>query len=113
MSCFIKSAALIATLALAAPAALAERPVTRQVTVSYGDLNLESEAGAKALFSRIGNATRKVCGTRPAHIMNGALTRYFACRDSVTEATVRRIGSPNVSLAWAAQRAEPVQTASR
>jgi UrcA family protein len=96
----------------AAPAASAREPA-QGVTVSYGDLNLASPKGVEALFSRIGHASRKVCGERPAHIMNNVLTRYLGCRDAVMSETVRRIGVPAVSLAWADKHDALVQMASR
>jgi len=61
-------AALIAGLAigLAGSPALAERE-TCSFTVSYADLNLESEAGAKALFYRIRAASRDACEAWPTN----------------------------------------------
>ena len=38
------------------------REVTSSVVVSYGDLNLRSEAGVNALDRRLVNAIRSVCG---------------------------------------------------
>lgn len=61
-------AALIAclTIGLAASPALAERE-TFSFTVSYADLDLESEAGAKALFYRIRAASRDACEAWPTN----------------------------------------------
>jgi UrcA family protein len=113
MSCLIKSAALLAALTFTAPAALADKPVAMEVVVSYGDLNLQNREGIDILFSRIARASRKVCGGRPAHIMNGALTRFLACRNTTIGNTVRRIDIPSVTIAWAEQSDEMIRIASR
>jgi UrcA family protein len=117
MSRFIKSTALVAAFAFAAPLfttqTAAAREPARSITVSYGDLNLTSSEGVDTLFGRIERASRKVCGGRPDHIMNGVLTRYLACRDAVAGETVRRIDVPGLSLAWAQKHGEAIQTASR
>ena len=64
----MKTTALVTTLLIGCLAATAQAttPATtenlRQSVVSYADLNLESEAGAKTLLRRIKFAARRVCG---------------------------------------------------
>lgn len=53
----------------------------RSVTVSYGDLNLASEAGAKRLESRIRYAARTVCGPRSNRNIT-AMADYRSCYKS-------------------------------
>lgn len=60
MKTLLNIAAAIAVLGVAAPA-LAE-PVTYTTQVTYGDLNLQSAKGAKALETRVARAATKVCG---------------------------------------------------
>ncbi|WP_226016069.1 UrcA family protein [Novosphingobium sp. FKTRR1] len=59
-------AALIAPIALVAPAAHAAEPATgvevASIEVRYGDLNLASAQGQDQLDARLRQAARKVCG---------------------------------------------------
>jgi len=41
--------------------AASQTDMTPSVAVSYGDLNLSTDAGAKALYQRISKAARQVC----------------------------------------------------
>ena len=56
---FIAAAALTGHSAAAAPAYAADEP--RQARVTFGDLDLSSQAGAKALGLRLRHAARLVC----------------------------------------------------
>ncbi len=60
---FISAASLVALGCAAidstAQAADAQQPLTR--TVAYGDLNLDSEQGAKVLYARLRHAAEDVC----------------------------------------------------
>ena len=44
------------------------------ITVSYADLDIESEAGAKVLYSRLKRASEDVCGVE-SYLESGSLTR--------------------------------------
>jgi UrcA family protein len=58
--------ATVALIALSAPAVASATPEGglkgKAVKVSYGDLNLERQAGAKVLYRRLQQASREVCG---------------------------------------------------
>jgi UrcA family protein len=56
--------------------------VTSSVAVSYGDLNLRSEAGVKVLDRRLANAIRAVCGT---HDGSAVVAFRFAAQRCVKE----------------------------
>ena len=113
MSRLIKSAAVLAALALAAPMAMAQKSVMPQIVVSYGDLDLESRDGMDTLFKRLERASRGVCGKRPTTVMNGVLARFLDCRSSTISNVVRNIDNPNVALAWAERSGATIQTAAR
>lgn len=49
----------------ATSAVSAETTSPVDVVVSYGDLNIENEEGAKELYARLLDASRKVCGSSP------------------------------------------------
>jgi UrcA family protein len=103
------------TLSIAAPAAHAEKAPTgvSVATIEYGDLDISNEAGAKALLSRITQASKKICGKRPTTVMNNVLERHLNCRAEVVKDTVRRINEPTLTFAWQASTGAVVQTASR
>jgi UrcA family protein len=96
----ILSAAAMLGAAAAAPAfaQLIEDPESRVVT--YGELDLNSEAGAETLIRRIDNASESVCarndGRRPAR----QAARDRACEYETTEVAVNDVGHPNVSAEY-------------
>jgi UrcA family protein len=71
----MKTTALVTTLLIGCLAATAHAttPATaenvRQSLVSYSDLDLETEAGAKTLVRRITSAARRVCGVNDAGLL--------------------------------------------
>jgi UrcA family protein len=88
--------ALLAGLCTAAPlyaGAVAAATSTKSVTVHFGDLNLRSEAGVQALYSRIQAATRVVCSPEPAGDRL-AMLRFKACRNEALSDAVTQVGSP-------------------
>jgi UrcA family protein len=115
MSATLKTLAAALALSIAAPAALAEKPMTgiSVATVEYGDLDITKEAGSQELLSRITQASKKICGKRPTTVMNNVDQRHRSCRESVVQDTVRRINQPTLTLAWLASAGAVVQTASR
>ena len=65
------------------------------VQVSYADLNIQSEAGAKVLYTRLKRASQEVCGIQ-AHVINGSLAatlRARTCFRETLEASVEKIDS--------------------
>lgn len=58
--------ALVAALSFTAPAFAdtGNWTIAREVSVSYADLNLDSEAGRQTLKTRVENAVRTACGPR-------------------------------------------------
>jgi len=91
----VSVAALLASTAVPAFAQLIEDPESR--VVEYGELDLNSEAGAETLIRRIDNASGSVCarndGRRP--VRQAAMDR--ACEYETTEVAVNDVNHPNVS----------------
>lgn len=83
----------VPSLAMAsAPSAVLD--VTRHV--SYDDLNIGSEAGAKVLYARLQRASERACDVRSLTAL-GSIDRFVhtrACFDDTLAAAVRRIDSP-------------------
>ena len=113
MSRFVKIAALVATLSAAAPAALAEKPVSASAPVTYADLDLSAPAGVQTLFQRISVASRKVCGKRPMTVRYGQLERHLECRETAMNVAVERINHPTVTAAWAGEAGKAIKVALR
>ena len=65
-----------------APAAAFAQPATPSVAVSYADLDLGSNAGAKTLDRRLANAVRTVCGE---HDGSAVAARRFAAQRCITQ----------------------------
>jgi UrcA family protein len=65
--------------------------------VPYGDLNLDSNAGADTMLRRINNASRFVCGDRtgPRPMQENGSVHY--CVAESTDNAVAELGHPNVS----------------
>ena len=48
-----------------------------KTTVSYADLNLESEEGVRVLYRRLQRASNKLCSTAPPHVAGSLPNVYF------------------------------------
>jgi UrcA family protein len=78
----------------AAQAAEPSQPLTK--TVTYGDLNLNSEQGAKVLYARLRHAASDVCYP----LGNIELTRrrqWQSCIDNAVASAVQKVNSPLVT----------------
>lgn len=66
------------------------------VTVRYGDLDLSSDAGTRALYRRLAAAAKQVCPDRPVRELS---TRQFVetCRRQAINDAVRQIPSPQLA----------------
>jgi UrcA family protein len=74
---------------------LIEDPESRVVT--YGELDLESDAGAETLIRRIDNASESVCGRHDGRRQTRQALRDRACESDTTEVAVNDVAHPNVS----------------
>jgi len=69
-------------------------------TVTYQDLNLNSEAGAKALYQRIQAAARQVCGNVEIRDLPG-VRAHEACVDKAVSDAVASVNSQRLTQAVA------------
>lgn len=95
----IAAAAMIFSAFAAAPASAATSGV-RTETVRYADLNLNSQAGAHAMLSRIDYAARRACFsmTGPMPLTSRAAIR--ACRTDAMANAVDTLNAPMVSAMY-------------
>ena len=78
----------------------ASAPSTTQLNsrvVPYGDLNLDSRAGADTMLRRINNASRFVCGDRTGPRTMQENGTVQACTGETMDNAVADLGHPNVS----------------
>jgi len=87
------SAAFVFGLAGAANSASAQPRDELTVTVSYGDLNMRSAAGAKIALARIHQAAAKICGVSPTDPLD-RMRLYVPCIQKITDKTVATLHNP-------------------
>ena len=94
----VARAALAACLLLGslglAQAATSDTPPA--VTVSYGDLDLSTAAGAKALYERLASAARMVCPGEFSPDLK-QVAGYYTCRREAIARAVSRINSSQLA----------------
>jgi UrcA family protein len=90
---FAAAALLAGSLAGMAQATTPVRNVHQQV-VSYADLNLESEADAAILLSRIESAARKVCGYYLSPVPIELQSNLRTCAKEATARAVVDVNAP-------------------
>ncbi|MFZ2030994.1 MAG: UrcA family protein [Vitreimonas sp.] len=100
MSRIILGAIAALSLCAAAPAfAQQDTASTTQLNqrvVPYGDLNLDSRAGADTMLRRIDNASRVVCGDRSGPRTMQENGSVHGCVNDSTETAVNDLDHPNV-----------------
>jgi UrcA family protein len=91
----IAAAALLAgSLAGMAQATTPVRSTIHQQVVSYADLNLENEADAAILLSRIESAARKVCGYYLTPVPIELQSNVRTCAKDATARAVADVNAP-------------------
>ncbi|MBN9568553.1 MAG: UrcA family protein [Alphaproteobacteria bacterium] len=68
----------------------------RQVSVSFADLNLNSDQGVAILMNRLESAARTVCGPEPVNMDLTGRAAFKACNDRALGAAVADVGSPRL-----------------
>jgi UrcA family protein len=72
------------------------------LVVSYGDLDLSSADGVRALYKRIALAAREVC-PREGGLDLAGVTFAHACRAAAIERAVARINNPQLAALSSAE----------
>ena len=94
---------IIAVAFVAFAAGASAEPVSTgesQETVSYGDLNLDHEAGAQILINRLRAAADRVCGGQPDLRDLDQLSLYRTCVTQAMDRAVASISHPVVANAY-------------
>lgn len=70
------------------------------VSVSYGDLNLSSAAGAEALYMRLAAAAEQVCGSEPRpeslRVARFEQANFKSCYDKALADAIGKVDSPRL-----------------
>ena len=88
----VLSAAMLLASVWVAPGAFAEAPV-RSETVKFYDLNVDTPAGAQALYSRIHAAARRVCEETDPLLRLGATV----CAKKAEARAIETLGLPQLT----------------
>lgn len=86
--------AILACTALLSPALLpAAETLGKSVRVSFAELDLRKEAGARELYSRLRRASREVCGT-PRTPSQSLSRSKDECFEETLDTAVSAVGNP-------------------
>jgi UrcA family protein len=69
-------------------------------TVAYGDLNLDTEAGARTLFFRLRSAAKQVCSPLAGRSLS-LQSRWQACYDKAVASAVAQVNHTAVTAVYA------------
>jgi UrcA family protein len=101
-------------LAAAACAALAGAAhAEQQVSVSTKGLDLSTQAGAKAFYSRLSHAVIDACGGAPTSFFTSDEERFQTCYKTAMDQAVSQAHAPLVAALHAGKPARPTALASR
>ena len=66
--------------------------------VTYSDLNLSTEEGARAFLKRLDNAAKRVCGAEPSRspLQPRLIMTYERCVSDAVDASVAQVNAPLV-----------------
>lgn len=93
--------------------------VRKDVAVHYGDLNLSTEAGARAMLVRIDQAARNACGGSPFFYgtytiaPNLARKDFATCQTNAVSSAVQTLNAPLVMRIYAQNGDEALRIAGR
>lgn len=79
---------------------LGRTQMSPQIAVSYADLDLSREAGARVMLSRLESAASSVCGGWPDIRRLDRVAAYRACTHKAMDGAVARLGSAKVGALY-------------
>ena len=91
---FISISVAALALAIGSPVLAADATVATSVPVSYSDLDVSSEAGAKLLMTRIERAAQAACGQAPYILDVESNAAYATCVHDAVAGAVANSGVP-------------------
>ena len=110
ISIAIGAGLIVAGFASPTSAQRSQANIVAHVHVPHGDLDLTSEAGAKAMLARIDEAASKACGGKPVtgmamdQVGQAKKREYRRCKAAAMNSGVSGLGAPRVRAAWLDQQ---------
>jgi len=103
-------AASAGTVAAATPEEQASSsPSNSNVTVYYGDLNLQDDIAAAAMLKRLRSAASNVCGRASlTPVTYFVRTNHRPCRDNAVQAAIARVDQPALTALYNRSRTNPM-----
>lgn len=92
--------AAVTTLVLVAPAA-AQQSVSVTERVFYGDLDLSTPKGARAMYHRIQGAASRACAQSHSPALQRGEAELARCRTTTVHSAVAELGAPLVTARYA------------
>jgi len=77
----------------------------RSETVKYADLKVDTAAGARALYSRIHSAARRVCGYEATSIQGPSV--WQNCVRPSVDAAVAKVNNPQLTALHTGRKSAP------
>jgi UrcA family protein len=95
---------IVATLVVLTCAAISGRVIAQPAqfltkTVAYGDLNLDSDQGAKVLYARLQYAAHYVCSPMESRVLSHR-TVWQTCVNNALASAVTQINKPRVNALY-------------
>ena len=96
------------TAAIAAPVS-AEPPMTRvSESIGYGDLDLSTASGARALYMRLEAATDRVCAQPTDGVFPRAAAAVWKCSQDTLARSIAQVHSPQLRAEYATHTKVPL-----
>jgi UrcA family protein len=91
----------------------ASNPESVSVRITYADLNLSSQEGAREMMGRIEGAARIICGESSSNNDLAERSREHACVNQTMSGAVRSLDAPTVTALSESRRGAGTFVASR
>jgi UrcA family protein len=95
----VLGASLLAAASLSIAGAASAQSDATSIHVSYADLNLRSDQGARSMLERIDDAAMRVCGGQPDIRQLAERDLFQKCKNQAVDRAVRDLDAPLVTAA--------------
>ena len=100
MTSMVVAALVVLTCAANSRRVIAQPAQFPTKAVTYGDLNLDSDQGAKVLYARLRHAARDVCASWEENRGLGRKEIWRKCIDNALAGAVKQINAPKVEALY-------------
>jgi UrcA family protein len=100
-SIVISALVIVGGIATVSTARAADAEPRRTMVISYADLNVDSEAGAKVLYARLQQAAQDVCSPLESHELS-VRSKWLRCYDAALSSAVAQVNKIAVTQLYRA-----------